>query len=69
MCELAPYLVKYDYSEKHSFENLLIDLYRDDDITINNTNLMDTIDVLFLYIIYKKVLLRIKNCFYLKTYL
>lgn len=45
MCELAPYLVKYDYSEKHGFEDLLVELYKDDDLQINNTNLIDTIDV------------------------
>jgi len=46
MCELAPYLVKYDYSEKHGFEDLLVELYRDDDVAINNTNLVDSIDVI-----------------------
>jgi hypothetical protein len=45
MCELAPHLIKYDYSEKHGFEDLLYELYKDDDVFINNTNLVDTIDV------------------------
>ncbi len=48
MCELAPYLVKYDYSEKHGFEDLLVELYRDDDVAINNTNLVDSIDVILI---------------------
>ena len=47
MCELAPYLIKYDYNENYGFEDLLCELFKDDDITINNTNLVDTIDVIF----------------------
>jgi NADH dehydrogenase (ubiquinone) Fe-S protein 1 len=49
MCELAPYLIKYDYSEPHGFEDLLLQLYGKDDITINNTNLVEPIDVIFLF--------------------
>ncbi len=45
MCELAPHLIKYDYNEKHGFEDLLYQLFKYDDITINNTNLVDSIDV------------------------
>jgi len=45
MCELAPYLVKYDYAEKHGFEDMLVELYKDDDVSINNTNFVNTIDV------------------------
>lgn len=45
MCELAPHLIKYDYNERHGFEDLLYELYKNDDIEINNTNLVDTIDV------------------------
>jgi NADH dehydrogenase (ubiquinone) Fe-S protein 1 len=44
LCELAPYLVKYDYTEKHGFEDLLVDLYRNDDLAINNTNLVECVD-------------------------
>jgi NADH dehydrogenase (ubiquinone) Fe-S protein 1 len=44
MCELSPNLIKYDHSEKHGFEDLLTKLYKEDDLNINNTNLVDTID-------------------------
>ena len=47
MCELAPYLVKYDYIEPHGFENLLHEIYKNDKIVINNSNFVDTIDVKF----------------------
>ena len=52
MCELAPYLVKYDFSEKHGFENLVFDLYKEDELSINNTNLVDTIDVRVYFLIF-----------------
>ncbi len=45
MCELAPYLVKYDHLESYGFEDLLVKTYEKDDITINNNNLVDTTDV------------------------
>ena len=44
LCELAPHLVKYDYTEKHGFEDLLVDLYKQDDLSINNTNLVESVD-------------------------
>jgi NADH dehydrogenase (ubiquinone) Fe-S protein 1 len=45
MCELAPFLVKYDHLEPSGFEDLVMKTYENDDITVNNTNLVDTIDV------------------------
>lgn len=45
ICELAPHLVKYDHIEPSGFEDLLLKTYQDDDITVNNTNLIDTVDV------------------------
>ena len=45
MCELAPHLIKYDYCEPHGFEDVLLKTYENDDITVNNTNLVDVIDV------------------------
>lgn len=50
MCELAPYLVKYDHVEPHGFEDLLLKTYEKDDITVNNTPLTDNIDVFFILI-------------------
>lgn len=43
MCEVAPHLIKYDYNEKYGFEDILFQLYKEDDITTNNTNFVDTI--------------------------
>jgi NADH dehydrogenase/NADH:ubiquinone oxidoreductase subunit G len=37
-------LIKYDYNEKHGFEDLLVDLYKNDDLAINNTNLVESVD-------------------------
>ena len=45
MCELAPYLVKYDHIEPYGFEDLLLKTYEKDDITVSNSNLVDTTDV------------------------
>jgi NADH dehydrogenase (ubiquinone) Fe-S protein 1 len=45
MCELAPHLIKYDYCEPHGFEDVLLKTFENDDITVNNTNLVDVIDV------------------------
>jgi NADH dehydrogenase (ubiquinone) Fe-S protein 1 len=45
MCELAPYLVKYDHIEPFGHENLLLKTYENENITVNNTNLTDNIDV------------------------
>jgi NADH dehydrogenase (ubiquinone) Fe-S protein 1 len=45
MCELAPYLVKYDHIEPFGFENLLLKTYENENITVNNTNFTDNIDV------------------------
>lgn len=45
MAELAPHLVKYDYVEPSGFENLLVDLHENRDVTISNNNLRDNIDV------------------------
>lgn len=50
MCEIAPYLVKYDHIESYGFEDLLLKTYENDDITVNNTNLIDTIDVYYFLI-------------------
>jgi NADH dehydrogenase (ubiquinone) Fe-S protein 1 len=47
MCELAPHLIKYDYCEPHGFEDLLLKTFENDDITVNNTNLVDVIDVTY----------------------
>ena len=49
MCELSPYLVKYDHIEPYGFEDLLLKTYENDDITVNNSNLVDTIDVIYNY--------------------
>lgn len=49
MCELAPYLVKYDHIEPWGYEDLLLKTYQNDDITVNNTNFVDTIDVTIFY--------------------
>ena len=46
MCELAPYLINYDHIEPYGYENLLLKTYENDDITVNNTNLTDNIDVI-----------------------
>lgn len=45
MCELAPYLVKYDHIEPYGYENLLMKTFENENITVNNTNLTDNIDV------------------------
>jgi NADH dehydrogenase (ubiquinone) Fe-S protein 1 len=50
MCEIAPYLVKYDHFEPSGFEDLLMKTYENDNITVNNTNLVDTIDVILIFI-------------------
>lgn len=47
IAELAPHLILYDHSEPHGFEDLVMKTYENDDIVINNTNLVDTIDVSF----------------------
>ena len=44
MCELAPNLIKYDYTEKFGFEDLLVDMYKSDDLVINNTNFVEAVD-------------------------
>jgi len=49
MCELAPYLVKYDHIEPFGQENLLLKTYENENITVNNTNLSDNIDVKYSY--------------------
>jgi NADH dehydrogenase (ubiquinone) Fe-S protein 1 len=48
MCELAPHLIKYDYCEPHGFEDVLLKTFENDDITVNNTNLVDVIDVRYI---------------------
>ena len=50
MCELAPYLVKYDHIEPWGFEDLLLKTYENDDINVNNTNLVDSVDVIIIKI-------------------
>lgn len=55
MCELAPHLIKYDHIEPWNYEDLLLKTYENDDITVNNTNLIDTIDVKF-YILFLELL-------------
>jgi NADH dehydrogenase (ubiquinone) Fe-S protein 1 len=47
MVELAPYLTKLDHIEPYGFENLLLKAYENHNIKVNNTNLVDTIDVKF----------------------
>jgi NADH dehydrogenase (ubiquinone) Fe-S protein 1 len=49
MCELAPYLVKYDHIEPFGQENLLLKTYENENISVNNTNLSDNIDVKCFY--------------------
>ncbi len=44
MAELAPYMTKYDHVESSGYEDLLMKCYENDDITVNNTNFVDTID-------------------------
>jgi NADH dehydrogenase (ubiquinone) Fe-S protein 1 len=55
MCELAPYLVKYDHIEPYGFEDLLLKTYEKDDISVNNSNLVDTTDVCILYSAFNKL--------------
>lgn len=50
MVELAPYLTKYDHVEPYGFEDLLLQSYQGDNITVNNSNLIDTTDVKNLFI-------------------
>ena len=47
MCELAPHLIKYDVCEPHGFEETLLNIFQNDEIKVNNTNLVDVIDVIY----------------------
>jgi NADH dehydrogenase (ubiquinone) Fe-S protein 1 len=53
MCELAPYLVKYDHIEPYGYENLLLRTYENENITVNNTNLSDNIDVIIIFNVFR----------------